>query len=166
VVSIIDSMLTARPAPQIQQMAARGVAICAALLGLTQVACTPALDWREVRAAGSGLVLLFPCKPASHERMVTLAGTNGPMALHACQADGLTWALAQINMGDSARVGAALSELRSTAQAKMGDPTLPWTALPAAVKATPHSQAFADAASRVHTRYLGLPDLGARRRFT
>jgi hypothetical protein len=134
----MPSMLTAACVPKIHHKTRRRAAIGAAMLGLTHVACTPALDWREVRTGGGGLVLLFPCKPTSQERTVTLAGTSGPMALHACQADGLTWALAQIDVGDPARVGPALAELRSAAQAKMGAPEASWAALPNAVKATPH----------------------------
>jgi hypothetical protein len=78
-------------------------------------ACAPALDWREVRPAGSGITLLFPCKPDSHARQVRLGPDSVRLELHACTAAGTTWALAFADMGDPARVGPALVELRATA---------------------------------------------------
>lgn len=79
-------------------------------------ACTPALDWREVRPEGSGLALLMPCKPDSQVRAVGLAATQVRLSLHACSAAGVTWALAFADVGDPAKVTAALSELRASAQ--------------------------------------------------
>lgn len=54
--------------------------------------CTPALDWREVRLADSGLSLLFPCKPQSQTRAVDVAGLPWSASLTACEAGGLTFA--------------------------------------------------------------------------
>ena len=73
------------------------------------LACAPALDWREVRPAGSGITLLFPCKPDSHARQVQLGPHSVRLELHACTAAGTTWALAFADMGDPARVGPALA---------------------------------------------------------
>jgi hypothetical protein len=78
-------------------------------------ACAPALDWREVRPAGAGITLLFPCKPDSHARQVKLGPDSVRLELHACSAAGATWALAFAELGDPARVGPALVELRSAA---------------------------------------------------
>lgn len=78
-------------------------------------ACAPALDWREVRPGGSGLSALFPCKPAGHARQVRLGPQTVEMELHACTADAATWAVAFAELGDPARVGPALSELRDAA---------------------------------------------------
>jgi hypothetical protein len=45
------------------------------LAWLFLTACTPALDWREVRPPGGGFVVLLPQKPAQSERrLVTPAG--------------------------------------------------------------------------------------------
>lgn len=84
------------------------------------VACSPALDWRELRPAGAGVVALFPCKPASHARRLMLAGTTVTMTLHACTADGVTWALAHADLGDPALVADALTGLRDAASANLG----------------------------------------------
>jgi hypothetical protein len=90
---------------------ARLRAACLCLLA----GCSPALDWREVRPEGSHLVVLMPCKPDSQARQVTLASVQVRMVLHACTAAGVTWAVAHADMGDPAKVGAALDELRSSA---------------------------------------------------
>lgn len=83
-------------------------------------ACTPVLDWREFRPEGSGLTLLFPCKPDSQTRTLSLAGAPVRLALHACSAAGSTWAVAAADLGDPARVGAALEELNAAAQRNLG----------------------------------------------
>lgn len=77
--------------------------------------CAPALDWRELRPADSGLTVLFPCKPASHARRVSLGPDVLQLELHACTAAGITWAIAFADLQDPARVGPALTELRTTA---------------------------------------------------
>lgn len=83
-------------------------------------ACTPAMDWREVRPESSGAALLLPCKPASHAREVTLAGASRRLTLYACTAGGVTWALAYADIIDPALVSVALRELRTTAAANLG----------------------------------------------
>jgi hypothetical protein len=83
-------------------------------------ACAPALDWREVRPDGSGAVALFPCRPVSHVRVVTLAGEQVRLSLHACDAGGATWALAHADVADPARATVALDELRRAATANLG----------------------------------------------
>lgn len=84
------------------------------------VACSPALDWREVRPEGSGAALLMPCRPASHARELALAGTRVKLTLHACEAAGSTWAVAWADVTDPARVGPALQELRQSVLANLG----------------------------------------------
>jgi hypothetical protein len=90
------------------------------LAAATLTACTPALDWREVRPAGSGIVALFPCRPNSMTRPLPLAGQTVPLSLHACSAGGQTWGLAFADVGDPARVGATLHELRTSAERNLG----------------------------------------------
>ena len=41
------------------------LAACVAL-----VACSPALDWREVRPSGTRLLAMFPCKAGAQQRSV------------------------------------------------------------------------------------------------
>ncbi len=83
-------------------------------------ACTPTLNWREIRPEGTGATALFPCKPSSHVRTVRLGPTSAPMALYACTAGGVTYALAHADLGDPHLVGPALTELRASTAANLG----------------------------------------------
>ena len=83
-------------------------------------ACSPTFNWRELRPEGADIALMLPCKPASHARMVRLAGTEVRLTLHACSAGGVTWALGEADLGDPARIADALGELRRSAAANLG----------------------------------------------
>ena len=88
----------------------RPVLAAAALLALG--ACSPTLDWRQVRPEGSPLQALFPCKPKTHARTVALAGAQVRMSLYACTTGNHTYALSLADMGDPAQVTPALRALR------------------------------------------------------
>jgi hypothetical protein len=96
-----------------------GFAPALALLGLGLSACAPALDWREVRPVGSRAQLMFPCRPASHARVVALAGTTVEMTMHACSAGDTVFALSFADLKDPALVGAALDELGRALQSHL-----------------------------------------------
>ena len=86
----------------------------AALAVAASAACSPALDWREVRPDGAGGALaLFPCKPQSLVRMATLAGGRVQMSLHSCSAGGATYALSFADLAEPSRVTPALAEMRA-----------------------------------------------------
>lgn len=112
-----------------------------ALLAAALAACSPAQDWRALQPADSGAALLFPCKPLTHARDIVLAGHRLRLTLHACTAgDGNSYALAVAELGDPARVAAALQALRASAAANIGAGA--GTPLPLAVAgATPNPQA-------------------------
>lgn len=86
---------------------------------LTLAACSPALDWRQVRPDDTGVEAMFPCKPLSHARTVPLSGQPTRMLLHACTAGSLTFALTAAQLEDPARVGRALGEMRAAATANL-----------------------------------------------
>lgn len=92
----------------------------ATLMLMAAVGCAPALDWRDVRPAGAGVQLQFPCKPNGQSRDLGLAGQRVSLALHACAAGGLTWGLAVADVADPALVGPALAELAASAAANLG----------------------------------------------
>jgi hypothetical protein len=98
------------------------------LAALALIACSPALDWREVRPAGGELVAMFPCKPKAHARPVALAGARVRMHLTACSAENTTYALAYASMDDPAKVTGALDELRRSAAANIGAAATPGAA--------------------------------------
>jgi hypothetical protein len=91
--------------------------VLAAVL-LCLAACTPELNWREVRPAG-GVVLMFPCKPAVETRTLTLAGRSVSMDMRVCETQGVTYALAHADMGDPALTAPALDELRLALASKV-----------------------------------------------
>lgn len=108
------------------------------------VACSPALNWREVHPPGTRLQAMFPCKPTAQERKVRLAGQTVVLSLHACTTAGWTWGLAHADVADPNLLGAGLNELRSTSAANIGATTA--EPLPLQVPgATPHP-----ATARVH----------------
>ncbi|MDO8420514.1 MAG: hypothetical protein Q7S90_10805 [Rubrivivax sp.] len=124
---------------------------CAGAAALLLAACSPALDWRDVRPAGSGVSLLMPCKPAAQERSLPLAGAPVRLSLQACSANGQTWGIAHADVGDPARIGVALTELRASAVANLSGGAA--EALPLQVRgATPQP-------ASEHLRFDGrLPD--------
>jgi len=89
-------------------------------VALALVACSPVEDWREVRPAGSGALLLFPCKPTSVTRAVALAGATVELTLLACSAGPNTYALTHGDVVDPARVSPALQALAAAAAANVG----------------------------------------------
>lgn len=75
------------------------------------VACTPTLNWRDVRLADARVQLQFPCRPASQTRAVPLAGRRVEMHLWACQARDMTFALSWAEVEQPDLVTPALREL-------------------------------------------------------
>ena len=73
-------------------------------------ACSPTFNWRELRPAGTPLQALMPCKPEHASRAVPLAGAATEMHLHSCDTGGLSFAVAWVELGDTARVDAAVAE--------------------------------------------------------
>lgn len=110
-------------------------------LAAAAVACSPALDWREVRLDGAGLVALFPCKPDRQVRRLPLAGTVVEMSLWACSAAGATYAVGYADVGEVERVARALDELAASAARNIGSVDVPGAGPLRVVGMTPNSQA-------------------------
>jgi hypothetical protein len=64
-------------------------------------ACSPALNWRDVRAGSGTLTALFPCRPDEQTRTVDLAGQPLKMTLQTCEAQGVLFALASVELSAS-----------------------------------------------------------------
>ena len=96
------------------------VAWTAVPLMILMVGCAPALDWREVRAPGTSVQVLTPCKPATQQRQLPLAGVPAVVTLQACSAGGSTWAMVSADVVDPARVGSALQELSAASARNVG----------------------------------------------
>jgi hypothetical protein len=110
-------------------------------LAAAATACTPVLDWRELRLDGAGLVALFPCRPDRQVRRLALAGAVVEMSLWACSAGGATYAVGFADVGDPQRVAVALDELAASASRNIGS-IGPLATAPLRVPGmTPNSQA-------------------------
>jgi len=84
-----------------------------AMLGLSMVACSPALDWRTMRPQGAqGLLATFPCKPTQNLRELAVPGLPGPpMPVHlaSCKTGDTIWALTYFNVPEVGQVSQALA---------------------------------------------------------
>ena len=121
-----------------QPLRRRGGAVVLALLAALG-ACSPTLDWREVRPPGTAVVALMPCRPTASVRSVPLAGQPVRLSMLACKAQDLTWALAAADVGDPARVASVLAALRDSVLANLEATVV--GSEPAAVRgATPGAQ--------------------------
>jgi hypothetical protein len=95
-------------------------AVAIALLAAS--GCSPALNWREVRIEGPGLVAMFPCRPVAQTRNVALAGHALAPRLDACESGGATYAVMAVDARDPAEVNAVLKSLRDSSLAKLDSP--------------------------------------------
>ena len=139
---VVSTRQSARKAAALRSAAPAAQAVLTVLIApaaaLSMAACSPALDWREVRPAGTAVVATLPCKPNVSTRTVELAGQVVRLSLLACKAEDLTWALAAADVAEPARVGPALLALRESTRANLQGQVV--EAVPAAVRgATPHA---------------------------
>jgi hypothetical protein len=118
-------------------VAASGAAAWA--LALVLAACSPALDWRESHPEGSGAVMMFPCRPERHERMVRIGDTTLRLQLHSCHAGGATFSLAAADVVDPLQVTPLLAALRRQALDNLSGVATEMP-LPAIAGATPNAQ--------------------------
>jgi len=91
-------------------------------------ACTPTLNWREVRPDGAGIETLFPCEPDVHQRRVALGGASVQMTLLSCSAGGSTYAVGFADVVEPQRVPAALAEFQQAAVRNLGAGAAPTSA--------------------------------------
>jgi hypothetical protein len=94
----------------------RLVLLGAALLG----ACSPELNWREVRTPEAGVEQLFPCKPVRQQRKAELAGKERQLVLQVCDAGDVTWAQMHVLLHDKDAIGSSMEALVAAAHANLG----------------------------------------------
>lgn len=83
-------------------------------------ACSPSLNWRQMRPEGAPLLTLFPCNPSGPTRSVPLAGAPAAVTVLSCDAQGMTFGLTFADVGEPARVGPALEALAAVAAGNVG----------------------------------------------
>jgi hypothetical protein len=110
----------------------------AALLAAALVACAPPLNWRETRPPGSGVAMLFPCRPDPQERTIQIAGAALRMRMHSCRAAGAEFSLVFADVAEPASVTPLLAAMRAAAQANLDGTSTARPLAPAG--ATPNEQ--------------------------
>ncbi len=91
-----------------------GKALALLLSSLLLLACSPALNWRQMDLAeADGLRMRWPCKPDRVERSLKLDGVESPlrMVMWSCEAAGATWVLSAARLGSATDVSPALRAL-------------------------------------------------------
>jgi hypothetical protein len=81
------------------------------------VACTPALNWREVHLGHLSTVL--PCKPDTATRPVPLAGQTVSMEMAGCEVAGALFAISRLQAADAAQAGDWMAALRAASLANV-----------------------------------------------
>ena len=96
------------------------IRLCTALLVLALAACSPALNWREVRGSDAPYVVLLPAKPASFARPVDLGGIKVEMNMTAAEVDDVNFAVATAKIADAAQRQAALAAMQAAMLRNIG----------------------------------------------
>ena len=89
----------------------------AACLAVAILACSPVLDWREVRL--EGLQAMLPCKPDRGERGVQLAELDVRLQMSGCEAGGALYAISHVRVPGADQAIAVQAAWRSAALANM-----------------------------------------------
>jgi hypothetical protein len=71
---------------------------------LAAIGCSPAYDWREVRADDDGFVVLLPAKPARMTRPVNLDGLRVDMSMRGAQAGQASFTVGAVALPDDGEV--------------------------------------------------------------
>ena len=83
------------------------------------VACSPALDWRDVRVDSDALVAQFHCRPERRIREVAVAGAAVRMEMVSCSTEGMTFGASHFAVAEPANVKAAMEGLKAAAVANL-----------------------------------------------
>ena len=96
----------------------RGVVLCVVWVGLA--ACSPDLNWRDVRSDDGRLVHWFPCRPVQQVRTLPLAGRDRRVELRVCDAAGASWAQMRVELERPDEADAVGQVLLQASAAKLG----------------------------------------------
>ncbi|MBP0632689.1 hypothetical protein J8I32_28075 [Cupriavidus sp. AcVe19-1a] len=97
----------------------RRAAICAAL---ALCACSPRYDWRTIQSGEGAYAALYPGKPSSAARDVTIAGRKLPMTMEAARVDDTLFAVGVVTLpaDDEALRREALAAMQAGLLANLG----------------------------------------------
>ena len=88
-------------------------------LGSSLLACSPGLNWRDVRPAQSPLLALFPCKPDAAERNLPLGDKEVLVKMLVCETDGALFTLASTDVKSALKLGETLDLWRKATLTQM-----------------------------------------------
>lgn len=108
------------------RLARCGLLLLAALVS----ACSPALNWREVRPDGTRLAMLLPCKPDKAEKTVPLGGKPTSLSMLGCTSGDAVFAVSVADIGEAGRAAEVLAQWQALTLANM-------KATPASTRAAP-----------------------------
>ncbi len=91
----------------------------AAVLALSLTACTPSLNWRDVRTESGELGALLPCKPDRGSRTVPLAGQPVALQMMGCEASGALFAIASAQLPPGLVPSVAISQWKDATLANI-----------------------------------------------
>ncbi len=97
--------------------------LSAILLAVTLAACSPELNWREVRGTDAPYVVLLPAKPTSFARQVDLGGIRVEMSMTAAEVNEVSFALATAKVEDANQRRAALAAMQAAMLRNIGSQT-------------------------------------------
>lgn len=84
--------------------------VLACLVGVALSACSPALNWRDVRPEGTSLVGLLPCKPDHGARVLPMGAKPVTITMMGCDANGATFTLAHVAVQDAGEAATVLTQ--------------------------------------------------------
>lgn len=79
----------------------------------TLTACSPKLDWREVRGTDAPFTVLLPAKPASFSREMELDGVRLNLHMTAADADGISFAIGYAKLDDAGKSAGVLTAMKA-----------------------------------------------------
>lgn len=87
------------------------------VVSVVLLACSPALNWRDVRMGS--LTALLPCKPAKAQRDVQLGKRFVPMELQACQTQNTQFAMSHIALQSPEQANEVVADWRAATLTNM-----------------------------------------------
>lgn len=95
-------------------------AALATFLCIALAACSPSLNWREVRGSDAPYSVLLPAKPSSFTRTVDLNGLKVEMSMTGAEVDDMNFVVASARIADAAQREAALSTMQQAMLRNIG----------------------------------------------
>ncbi|MBP8136363.1 MAG: hypothetical protein KAY10_08675 [Rhodoferax sp.] len=89
---------------------------------MSTLACSPALNWREVPLGQ--VTVLLPCKPDRAQRIVNLGPIQTSMQMAGCEAAGALYAVSHVRLTDPSQVAGAQSAWQKASLSNMRSETM------------------------------------------